>query len=239
MAVQAASEFVWAVSGRQFGACEVLTRPCRRSCGPGSGSGSWWWSGVAGSGGWPVWPAGFAGAWWLGAGCGRCHGHCGCNAADTIRLDVPAQAVSQVLIDGEVLPASGYAFYNGDTLVRTDGQLWPLCQDWSVSVSGVGAWSVTAVFGRPVPALGSLAVGEVACQIVRYCTDSSCRLPPGLQSQTRAGSTYVYLDPGRLREAGATGFTWVDRLIEAENPGRASASARIWNPNDFPARRPT
>ncbi len=237
MAVRAASEYVWAVSGRQHGSCEVLVRPCRRECGPASDS--WWWRGVAG--GWPTWPAFGAGSslWWS-AVCGGCRGHCACNSADELRLDVAAQSVTSILIDGTELPASGYAFYNGDTLVRTDGERWPLCQDWSVPVSGVGAWSVTARFGLPVPELGRLAVGEVACQVAKHCGgDPSCQLPPGLQSQTRAGSTYVYFDPGRLREARLTGFTWVDRFVDAVNPARHQMGARIWNPDDFGgSRRP-
>jgi hypothetical protein len=177
---------------------------------------------------------------WLSAVCGTCVGSCGCNSASEIRLDVAAQEITQVLIDGVELPASGYAFYNGDVLTRTDGGLWPLCQDWSVPVSGMGAWSVTARFGRPVPALGRLAVGDVACLIARHCGgDASCELPPGLKSQTRAGSTYVYFTPAELRDAGSTGLTLVDRFLDVENPGRIQNGARIWNPDEFGgSRRP-
>jgi hypothetical protein len=235
MAVQAASEFVWAQSGRQFGACEVLVRPCRRECGPDFGD---WWSGVAG--GWPSWPRGFGGSWWLGAVCGTCRGPCGCNSASELRLDLPAQEITQILIDGVELPASGYAFYNGDTLVRTDGGMWPLCQDWAVPVSGVGAWSITARYGQHIPTLGHLAIGEVACLIAKHCAgDASCVLPPGLKSQTRAGTTYAYFTPGELRESGSTGLAHVDRFLDAVNPGRLNLGARIWNPDDYGgSRRP-
>jgi hypothetical protein len=60
----------------------------------------------------------------------------------------PVQSVTQVLVDGIVIPASGYALYDGNRLVRVDGT-WPACQDWQIPVSGAGAWSVTVVYGFP------------------------------------------------------------------------------------------
>lgn len=233
MAVQAASEYVWAQSGRQHGSCSVLLRPCRSDC-QDSYSGYWWNGTWPTTSPWPAWP------WRVDLACGRCIGDCSCSAVSTLRLPVYAQSIAQVLIDGAEIPASGYAFYDNDKLVRTGGEAWPSCQDWSVPVSGVGAWSVTPVFGEPVPELGRLAVGELACLIVKHCTDPSCRLPAGLQSQTRAGSTYVYFDPVRLKEIGSTGLRMVDRFLDMVNPSRLDVGARIWDPDDMTRhRRPT
>lgn len=235
MAVRAASHYVWAVSGRQHGTCPVLLRPCRAECAP-APMGTWqgqWWDGVA-------YPSTTYPWWRLDVACGRCRSDCACTATSVVQLEVPAQGITQVLIDGTELPVSGYAFYDGRTLVRADGGEWPLCQDWSVPVSGVGAWSIEAVYGEPVPDLGQLAVGEVAELIIKHCSGApDCRLPPGLQSQTRAGTTQVFLTPAELADKGTTGFAWVDRFVEAVNPGRLTTGAKIWNPDDYvKSRRP-
>lgn len=224
-ALQAASEALWALSGHRFGACEVTVRPCRRSCAGRSWSG--WWLDVE------TWPQTAAWPGWLDVACGRCHGGCACRAVSEIELPGFVQQVTEVTVDGEVIPPSGYALYDGRTLTRIGGE-WPLCQDWTVPVSGVGAWTVTAVYGRPVPVLGQLAVGELACEIAKACTPGQeCRLAANVQSVTRGGVTQVFVDPTELLKAGLTGLRLVDQFINATNPHRLRAGPAIWNPDDY------
>lgn len=229
-AVMAASEILWELTGHQFGGCSVTFRPCRRDCAP-DATWSSWWDGAS-------WPHGtpYPGTslWW-GAVCGSCSGGCGCNAADTLRLPELVQSVTEVLIDGEVFPASGYALYDGHLLVRTDGQRWPLCQDWTVPVSGVGAWSVTAVVGSPVPTAGRFAVAQLAAVYADWCSSGQCRMPAYTTSKTRQGVSQTFPSAAELRQLGLTGLGWVDQFVGAMNPAglRAGTTAAIWNPDDY------
>ncbi len=223
-AVAAASEWLWALSGRQFGSCPVLLRPCRDDCD--TGPGGWWWDGWS-------WPADRFTPGWLGAACGVCTGACSCSATSEVVFKHPVQSVTEVLVDGLVVPASGYALYHGHRLVRVDGT-WPTCQDWQVPVSGVGAWSVTAVYGFPVPELGKLGMGEAAREFGLACTPGAvCRLPSRVQSVVRQGVTQNFASLKELADAGATGLPVVDRFVDAVNPGHIRQRPGIWNPDDF------
>lgn len=222
----AATEYLWAATGRQYGSCEVEFRPCTRSCFDGQPYGGWWWYPDRWVAGWPYGPV--AGGW-LAAACGRCQGSCSCTSAAELVLPHPAQEIVEVSVDGAVLPSSAYILYNGLTLVRTDGELWPFCQDWGSS-SGPGTFVVKARFGRPVPALGSLAMGELMPEIMKACkSGGDCRLPSGtVQSITRQGVTKTFVDPTKLGRL--TGLPLVDKFIQTENPHGLDEGARIWDP---------
>lgn len=223
-ALLAASEVLWQLSGHRYGSCSVLLRPCRPGC-AGSMPADWWWPGA----GWPYgtpWPG--TTLWWA-AGCGTCSGGCSCNSADTLRLPQPVQSITEVLIDGEVLAESAYNLYDGQLLVRADGGRWPMCQDWTVPVSGVGAWSVAAVAGWPVPMAGRFAVAELAREFEAFCTGGDCRLPAYTTGVTRQGVTQAFPDINDLVKNGLVGLPAVDLFLRPPPPPRA----KIWNPDDF------
>jgi hypothetical protein len=230
--LMAASEALWMHSGRRYGSCEATIRPCRAGCSPAESQSRWWWDVN-------TWPAASPyGWWWLDAICGRCGGGCGCSDADELWLPVDAQSIQSVVIDGETLPASGYAFYDGRRLVRTDGERWPLCQDWAVPLSGLGAWSITPVFGRPVPVLGQMAVAELASEMDRACQgDGKCRLTGNVESITRGGVVQRFIDPAKLREQDLMGLPLANRFLSAVNPAGIRTGPRIWNPDDMTTAR--
>ncbi len=229
----AASEQLWELTGHQFGNCSVLLRPCRRSCAPAWASGGPWWSWSSWS--WPLWPDFASWGWWLDAGCGSCgRGACGCTEADTLVLPVKAQRVTQVLIDGVALPeGTGWNLFNGDLLVRADGQRWPMCQDWTVPVSGVGAWSVELVAGSPVPSYAQNAVAQLTTEFAKFCITGQCKLPRNTTSVTRQGVAQEFPSIKDLREQQLTGLWWVDNLLNTANPDRLRDHAQVWNPDDF------
>lgn len=227
----AASELLWGASGRQYGSCEVTLRPCSRRCFE-QPYGGWWWRPDAWSNGWPYGPTHGG---WMQAVCGTCAGGCACTAADELVLPQPAQAVTEVTIDGVPLPVSGYVLYDGRILVRADGGKWPFCQEWSRS-AGPGVFEVTARFGFPVPAIGTLAMGEVLPEVLKACVGDDCLLPSGTVSVvTRQGVTKTFIDPAALKTAGLAALEalpLVRQFIEFANPGRVIVPARIWNPDD-------
>lgn len=236
-ATMAASEVLWAMSGRRFGTCSLTIRPCRSGCGP-TPAWMWWRSGWP----WPSWPPLGAATWW-NAACGSCRVGCSCNDADTLVLPELVQSVTQVLIDGVELPeGSGWLLYSdggSSLLVRADGQRWPLCQDWTVPVSGQGAWAITAVVGEPVPMLGRLALGELASQIVAGCAaDGSCQLPAFTTEVSRQGITQRFPTFIEIMEAGVVGvgLATVDLFLRTTNPNSLMERPRFYNPDDWASR---
>jgi hypothetical protein len=231
--VMAASEILWHATGRRFGSCEVSFRPCARRCWEQS-YGGWWWYPDRWISGWPYGPV-YGG--FLAAACGTCTGNCSCTSAAELKLPELAQAVTEVTVDGAVLPASGYVLYDGYKLVRTDGELWPFCQDWATT-GGPGVFEVTARFGLPVTALGALAMGEVVPEVLNACKGVACALPSGvLSAQTRQGTTRTFVSPEVLARNRLLGLPVADRFIQAVNPAGLTQGAKIWDPDNMPGHR--
>src|SRR5439155_25128670 len=124
-----------------------------------------------------------------------CGDNCSCHSVEEVVLPGAVTAIVDVTIDGVVLNPSAYRVDNGRLLVRQDGGLWPLCNDLSKPPGQHGTWTVTALYGKPVPSSGRIALGELVCELIKACTDDpSCRLPERLQTLTRQGVTQNFLD---------------------------------------------
>ncbi len=93
---QMAVEFLWNWTGRVFGLCEVALRPCRENCGQTSA----WNNGKM----LPV----LLGGRWFNLGCARCGNECGCSYTPALHLPGPIDSITEVLIDGQVLPPAAY-----------------------------------------------------------------------------------------------------------------------------------
>lgn len=224
-ALQAATEVLWAESGRVFGLCERTVRPCRRECNGGNwGAGSWWqWT--TGYGG--VWPQPwlYRGNWYNLTCSGGCGDTCSCVEVSEAILPGPVHAVTQVLLHGSVMSTGSYRVDNDQLLVRTDGGVWPWCQDMTQPNDGADAWAVTAQFGQPVPVIGQQAVGELACEITKACRGLECRLPPNVQTAARQGVTLQFSDPNDIAER----LYFVGLFIKAYNPLRLRGRARAYD----------
>ena len=220
-ALQAATEVLWAKSGRQFDTCEITLRPCRDDC----FGGTWPWGETWNQWGttWPY-PYNYAGQW-FNLGCGGCPGQCSCTVLHTVELPAPVGEITEVRVDGVALPTTAYRVYDHRTLVRTDGQPWPLCNDLNKSDTEVGTWSVTFVAGTAVPALGRLAVGELARELALACVGEACRLPSPVQQIVRQGVSLTFLDPNEMFADGKTGLYRSDLFISTFNPGGVAARA--------------
>lgn len=228
-AVEAASEVLWERTGHQFGTCSQVLRPCRRDC----WESTWqtpWWNGI----GWPSTWSSYASAdyalWWA-ADCGRCSGGCSCNEADTLVIPDPVQSITNVTVDGvTLLPLESWVLYDNKLLVRTDGERWPMCQDWTIPVTGVGAWSITASFGLPVPTSGQFAVAELAREFVAWCNGEECAIPYNASSVTRQGVSWSMPS---VTDEDLLGMPMVTMFLNTFNPHGLRDRARAWNPDDF------
>lgn len=134
-----ASDLLWNWTNQVFGVCSVEVRPCQEGC-ENSGWSTYWGRGPGWDPGFPSMGTGPRGgaSWypvlisgqWHNVTCG-CAGTCKCSPSGpaVLALPGPVQSVSQVLIDGQVVPPSAYRVADKRYLVRTDGDVWPKCQD--------------------------------------------------------------------------------------------------------------
>ncbi|MGH9248990.1 MAG: hypothetical protein ACRD0W_05680 [Acidimicrobiales bacterium] len=233
-AILLASHFMWAATGRRYGACEISVRPCQ----PLERGPSYRTYPVLtshGDGGGIAFPYVDTEGVWRNCGCGP---SCACDARFQIELAGPVAAVTEVLVDGAAVLATAYRVDVARgiwLLVRTDGTPWPRTQDFDVD-AGVGFFQVTYVRGDAIPAhvLGAAAI--LACEYAKALrSDADCRLPQRVQSITRQGVA-VEVDPTDNADMGyVTGIPEVDQVVNLENPTRLTGRPAIYSP-DLPTR---
>lgn len=230
LAVTGATEILYALSGRRFGVCEVTSRPCRYDCyEPFPDNWAPW------EGGYPR-PA-LVGGLWFNLACGSCARTCSCTALSEVLLPSPVYAITEVKVDGVVLATSAYRLDDNRRLVRVDGSPWPWCNDLSLADTEPGTWSITAQYGEPIPDLARLAMGEMACELVRAATGADCRLPAGIQQLARQGVTIDFPEVGELFTQGRTGLYLVDAFIATYNPAHLARRSRVYSVDRPPFRR--
>jgi hypothetical protein len=227
-ALAAASDLVWALSGRRFGLCTSVLRPCRREC-----QGMPW---PASSNLWPniypgqTYPLPF---WWngqwLNLTCGSCASDCSCETVEEVVLPGGVYQVLQVLIDGVELSPSSYRLDDNRLVVRTDGGQWPMCNNLGSNDTEVGTWSITAQWGEPLPEIGKIAVGELACEFGKYLGGQDCVLPQAVTSLSRQGVSLTFADPNEVLKEGRLGLHFTDMFLSAFNPGGLRARSQVYS----------
>lgn len=202
-----AVQVLWALSGRQFGVCPVIARPCPQSC-DGSPYNSY------GSPFFVVWD----GSNWRNTSCG-CGPRCSWVSPNVVHLSStrvqPVQEITEVVIGGEVLDESQYRL-EGALLYRIGGS-WP-SQDLGQPLDQPGTWSVTYTRGYPPPSGTAKLVGLLAKEFLAACTGGKCRLPRRVKSVTRQGVSYDMVDPAELYRDGKTGIPEIDLWLSSVNP---------------------
>lgn len=203
---QIAVDYLWAWTGKVFGATEVTVRPCR---------------GLQREGTWVHRPTAVTSqtaevGWFaVSADCAACPGACSCKESSAVlKLRGPVSEIKQVTIEGTVLDPSAYRVDNRHLLVRQDGLGWPLTQSLDAPLGSENTWAVTYVFGIPVPMGGQQAAGLLACELAKQATnDNTCQLPRRFQAITRQGVTVAALDTFEDIDQGHTGIWSIDAWI--------------------------
>lgn len=219
IAVDVATEVVWALSGRRFGQCEVKLRPCR----------AWCLDGYYPIG--QVYPLPvLRDGLWYNVGCGTCiTDGCDCTPRNNVvRLHTPVNEVVEVMIDGSPVVTGGYRLYDDRLLYLTEGT-WPECNDLDLADTEVGTWSITVAVGEAVPTGGEVAVGEFACEVLKALRGEDCRLPRTVTQLARQGVTISLPDVSEMFANGRTGLFLVDAFIAAHNPRHLTRRARVYS----------
>lgn len=202
-AQEAAQSILWGLSGRRYGLC-TTEEGYRLPCNSPCAPpyGDRFGPGVQ---------------YWLGTGTPRicCRIHLSQR---------PVRAIEQVVVEGDVLADSEYLL-DRDVLMRL-GQCWPCTLDCDPP-----SVTVTYRYGIDVPALGSLAMGELACEILRGITGADCRLPSNAVAITRQG---VSVDLGNVRDLydmGRIGLPLSDAFLRETNPNRLADKSQVFSPD--------
>lgn len=222
LANAAASRVLWALTGRQFGACATIARPVlcpRYTSSAFIGATAPWVPVDLGSGDWINWP--------LDTLCG------GTEPART-KLLGPVNSVTSVSVAGAVLAPAHYRVDDGEWLVRVDGLSWPLWQDINLPGTDPTAFVVNYTQGVPVPVELAAVAGTYALEFARATSptaSTACRLPSRAKTITRQGVAIDMVDPTLLLEKGFTGIPEVDALISVINPRGLIHQPRVLVPS--------
>lgn len=226
-----AEAFAWAalraLTGAQTGNCPFTLRPCAARCNPRQT----WRTAPVGTGFYNgdgfFSPYMENGALFNGCGCGD---ECNCGGSlSIIYLPGPVAEVREVKVDGAVLPPSAYRLYNGNELVRIDGERWPGCQDIAEPDTEVGTFSVSMVQGYPVDQVINVAAGVLAYEFYLGCHGKACRLPSNVTSISRQGVD-IELAGGMFAEH-YIGIPEVDVVIAMLNPYGLKMPPAFWSPD--------
>lgn len=233
-ALMAASELLWAYTGRQFGQCTVTIRPCAKSCDPcPDGGGDFFSDNGYGWGSYP-WTPLFENGVWTNVRCNSCTGSCGCESLCEIDLPYPVCCIDEVRVSGVILDPALYRVDNFRTLVRIPevaGDCWPKCQNLALEDTEEGTFSITLTYGRPVPALVKQAAATLACQFIKACMGQPCQLPQRMTSLASQGVTVGFLDPQSFFAQGLTGIYLVDLAIKTFNPKGLQKQSSVYSPD--------
>lgn len=169
---------------------------------------------------------------------------CACRRLPELRLpNYPVVEVTEVKIDGAVLPTDEYRVDDWRYLVRLpdpddERPGWPCCQDLALADTEADTWSVTYTYGADPPAGGVHAAARLGCELALACNPEAvaagqCRLPMNVSSVVRQGVSMefgVVLDPTALFTDGRTGLPEVDLWVASVNHGRRQRRGTVMIP---------
>ena len=147
----------------------------------------------------------------------------------------PVVDITEVKIDGAIIPPTSYRVDEYNRLVRTDGLLWPRWQNMNADPDIVGERTFVIRYrvGRPVPPDLEYAAALLACELKKFCNGNGCRLPDRVTSVVRDGVTYEVLDAQEVANTyGSFGIPHLDAIVKpyrCEKP-RANLNTRLFHP---------
>lgn len=128
---------------------------------------------------------------------------------------------------GKIINPSQYYLVDHSTIQATAGVPWTPCDV-----------EVTYSYGIDPPTLGKLAARTLAIEFAKlWAGDDDCMLPQRVTSVSRQGVSYTILDSQDFINDMRTGIYAVDLFLKSVNPDKARAKARVFTPDLPRARR--
>lgn len=240
--LQVAQSILTRCTAGKIGLCEITLRPCRPRCSMqyGFGCGNGVGAGNLGVGWAPVLWGGRV----YNVSCG-CSGPCGCGPICEIALPGRVHSVTEVKMDGAVVPSNQYTVQNKRYLVKLGSATgpatpcWPECQRLDLPDTEPGTWSVTYLRGTEPDAAARRMFTIFAGELSASCEKRACRLPQRITNVVRDGVTYSILDDPTLFDKCRTGLPEVDMWLAAINPTGTRSGLKVMSPDRMPQRRQT
>jgi hypothetical protein len=157
-----------------------------------------------------------------------------CSPSRVKLAGYPVRAITQVLINGDVVSPAEYTIWNKRFLTRLDDQRWPVAQDLTLADTEDSTFAITYTYGRDVPELGVMAAAQLGCELYKACgSTDTCALPNGTTRVTRQGivieklafTSWAYRD-GSWR----TGLPLVDAFLSDTNRAGLLRRPTFWSP---------
>jgi len=160
----------------------------------------------------------------------RC-GEPGCSCVQLSEIIFPGRVadIIRVMLDGEEMPPAAYRLDHNNRLLRTDGGVWPACQDMRKGEDEIGTYSVEYIPGVRPDDSGLWAVGVLAYEFSKACVGEKCRLPSSVTSIVRQGVSMQF--DNSMFSNGQTGIREVDAYILSVNPNMLKTPPLIWSPD--------
>jgi hypothetical protein len=157
-----------------------------------------------------------------------------CSPSRVKLAGYPIRAITQVLINGDVVSPTEYTIWNQRYLTRLDDSRWPVAQDLTQADTEESTFSITYTYGADPPAMGVSAAAQLGCELYRACGgDTNCALPQGTTRVTRQGIVIEKLafTSWAFRDGGwRTGLPLVDAFLQAYNPAGIRRRPTFWSP---------
>lgn len=137
-----------------------------------------------------------------------------------------------ILVDGAALDPSRWEIVDKQIVIRTDGGIFPACQNLKIATTEVGTCQVTYSRGTAVPAAGIQAAITLAAEFAKSLgfVTGECRLPERIKTITRQGVSAIAIDPLDIIRLGGTGIVSVDLWLIAVNPKSLRRRASVHTP---------
>lgn len=216
-----------ALTGYRVSLCPITIRPCSQGC----QRHTWYvapvYSGnVEGTGVYGPYISG--GQWFNGCGCAG-PSDCSCTALCEVILPNEVGSITEVWLDGVLLPTTAYRVDNGRKVVLTNGECFPMCQDMEVNDPADGGVWIKYYPGVAPNDLLRYAAGVLANEFYLACSGKDCRLPNGVTNIVRSGMSMT-VQTGLFSD-NVTGITEVDAVIRIYNPYGLKARPRVMSPD--------
>jgi hypothetical protein len=224
-AILLAVETLRALTAYRVGGCPVTVRPCLTQW-PYIGT----WLAFPAGAGWSsttAWQPYYYAGQWTNIACG-CPGVCTCLPDRRAQVTLEGVGrVTEVKVDGAVLDPTAWKVIDGNVLVRTDGGLWPTCQDLMLDDDQPDTFAVTYTPGANPGRLGGVAAGRLAGEYALLCEGRACRLPSNVRTVARNGVTLDLATEAWPN--GLTGLRDVDVFIRRWNPHALRTASVSYN----------